>query len=685
MKQNSKRDMTVGESSPIPLKPTLARALSARSRHQRPLHQRRCQTDQVLGALWKMAEPQYSVWSSATTENDSEVEEVDALLTPYDKAQSEQNRDSTRINDSNRLPSTSSLGDEDISSDPKQKSFSSITDAVFSGKPVLIRSPSLRWLKQGNRARIENRANREVHSDKTQRIMGNSEPASKPPDGDSFASHKIKVVGTGIVPSTKSLITKPSPLRRRVNAWNIAPSLTPELKNVYTQYKDREFVPTENSRDVKTSPTDEYEDDFEAISSESENNDHLIIPTASVTRNKQFKRQQQVFKEKRRVKERDRQMQKQHLEKKQEDERERHRQKRESSKKREQDEDTSILRRTRIELDNENKSYSNTDNFLLLEATSAIALSPSSKSTSRLRKKISPERVSSSQSLPGKTKKNSPVTSATISERGSIENSGSFSNPCDSLTNALKTITSEDWLQKVNAMNEFNRLAAYQPQLLQAELHSVVLVLLSEIRNLRSSVSRAAINTFGILFQKCPRHMEADLDLITKTLLHKSGENAGFIREDIGKTLKHLVDGVSLQKAALAIVDGGASHRNAAVRGTTAEFLSMTVEKLGPSRCMTGCKDVAEKVISATAQFVMDRSPLARFYGRTIFSMLMEHPDFDRILQKNLSTSTIRHIRNVLDSIKKKGVGKRPEEGISFKSTKSDFSINRSVRAKKLT
>ncbi|XP_022236919.1 TOG array regulator of axonemal microtubules protein 1-like, partial [Limulus polyphemus] len=113
-------------------------------------------------------------------------------------------------------------------------------------------------------------------------------------------------------------------------------------------------------------------------------------------------------------------------------------------------------------------------------------------------------------------------------------------------------------LQKVGAMNDFSRLAKYHPQVLQPELHAAVLVVLPEIRNLRSTVSRAAITTLGEFFLKFTRHMEPDLDLITKTLLHKSGENVSFLREDIDRTLKYLVEGVSSQKAALAIVDGGA-------------------------------------------------------------------------------------------------------------------------------
>ncbi|XP_022245483.1 TOG array regulator of axonemal microtubules protein 1-like [Limulus polyphemus] len=295
---------------------------------------------------------------------------------------------------------------------------------------------------------------------------------------------------------------------------------------------------------------------------------------------------------------------------------------------------------------------------------------------------VLPGRAVSTQSLPTRTPKKVPVVSGALSERGNNDGTGPFTNPQSALKTALKTITSDDWQQKVDAMNDIERLAAHHPQDLQMELHSVVLALLPEVRNLRSSVSRMAINTLGELFQTFKRHMETDLDLITKTLLHKSGENIGFIREDIDNTMRHLVEGVSSQKAALAIVAGGASHRNPAVRKTAAQLLSVTVEKLGSARCLTGCKDVAEKVLPATASFVMDCSPLARYYGRKIFFILMEHPDFESSLQKSVSASTIRNISSILDSIRRKGIGEMPKEGFSANSSKTNLSRSRLLRSK---
>ena len=48
------------------------------------------------------------------------------------------------------------------------------------------------------------------------------------------------------------------------------------------------------------------------------------------------------------------------------------------------------------------------------------------------------------------------------------------------------------------------------------------------------------------------------------------------------------------------------SHRNVTVRKTTAQFLSMLADRMGPSRVMSGAKDVTEKIIPTTAQFLTD-------------------------------------------------------------------------------
>lgn len=52
------------------------------------------------------------------------------------------------------------------------------------------------------------------------------------------------------------------------------------------------------------------------------------------------------------------------------------------------------------------------------------------------------------------------------------------------------------------------RLATFHPNILQKELHNIVLALVDEVKNLRSSVSRSAIFTLGDLLIKMKKHIE---------------------------------------------------------------------------------------------------------------------------------------------------------------------------------
>ncbi|XP_022252651.1 uncharacterized protein LOC111088070 [Limulus polyphemus] len=121
MKQRCIKDMSVGESSPIPLKPTLARTVSAKRRHQWLARPRTPQkTTSVLSSLWSSGKSRQGVWSrAAELTDDSDVEEVEELM-PYDQSQSEQSSSSTGESSSDRLQSFSSLEDYCSSSDMKQ-------------------------------------------------------------------------------------------------------------------------------------------------------------------------------------------------------------------------------------------------------------------------------------------------------------------------------------------------------------------------------------------------------------------------------------------------------------------------------------------------------------------------------------------------------------------------------------
>lgn len=71
------------------------------------------------------------------------------------------------------------------------------------------------------------------------------------------------------------------------------------------------------------------------------------------------------------------------------------------------------------------------------------------------------------------------------------------------------------------------------------------------------------------------------------------------------------------------------SHRNVTVRKTTAQFLSLLADRMGASRLMSGAKDVTEKILPTTAQFLTDGGQETRCV--TLQSRQVKHTPLDHI------------------------------------------------------
>uniref|UniRef100_T1IXN3 TOG domain-containing protein n=1 Tax=Strigamia maritima TaxID=126957 RepID=T1IXN3_STRMM len=236
----------------------------------------------------------------------------------------------------------------------------------------------------------------------------------------------------------------------------------------------------------------------------------------------------------------------------------------------------------------------------------------------------------------------------------------SLSDPEAGLRDAINNLNSSQWNVKCEGAQLISRLAIHHHEVLMADLHTLTMIVLREVRNLRSSVSRAAILTFADLFTGLKRNMETqDLDNVCKGLLHKSGESNKFIQEDVEKALMCMVEWINPQRAATAIIQGGASHKNASVRKLTSQLLAEVALKLGPVKLL-GAKDLTDKILPTVAHFATDSSPFTRYYGRLLFHMLIFQPQFEVVLQRTVQPNVIRNIRNVLESVKAKGAGDKP-------------------------
>ncbi|XP_058019143.1 TOG array regulator of axonemal microtubules protein 1 isoform X5 [Ahaetulla prasina] len=246
-----------------------------------------------------------------------------------------------------------------------------------------------------------------------------------------------------------------------------------------------------------------------------------------------------------------------------------------------------------------------------------------------------------------------------------------FPKPEFALLEALQYLADNDWEKKIEGLNSIRCLSAYHSDALTAKLHETSLAVVQEVKNLRSVVSRAAVVCLGDLFNYLKKSMDQELDNTVKVLLHKAGESNTFIREDVDKALKAMVNNVTPARALSSLINGGQSHLNIAVRRCTAQHLSDVVEHMGPGRILSGIKDITDRILSAVAKFVQDGSQETRYYGRKMLFTLMTHTDFDKMLEKHVLPKDLPYVKETVSSLRQKGLGEMPIVTPSAKGRRS--------------
>ncbi|XP_021257112.1 TOG array regulator of axonemal microtubules protein 1 isoform X2 [Numida meleagris] len=246
-----------------------------------------------------------------------------------------------------------------------------------------------------------------------------------------------------------------------------------------------------------------------------------------------------------------------------------------------------------------------------------------------------------------------------------------FAKPEVALTEALALLADDDWEKKIEGLNFVRCLSAYHAAVLTVKLHETSLAVAQEVKNLRSGVSRAAVVCLGDLFTYLKKSMDQELDNTVKVLLHKAGESNTFIREEVDKALKAMVNNVTPARALCSLINGGQSHLHTAVRRCTAQHMSDIVERMGPEWILCGTKGVTDRTFPAIARFALDSSQQTRYYGRKMLFCMMTHPDFDKTLEKYVPAKDLPYIKEFVNNLRQKGLGEMPLDTPSAKGRRS--------------
>ncbi|XP_058012650.1 TOG array regulator of axonemal microtubules protein 2 isoform X2 [Ahaetulla prasina] len=240
-----------------------------------------------------------------------------------------------------------------------------------------------------------------------------------------------------------------------------------------------------------------------------------------------------------------------------------------------------------------------------------------------------------------------------------------LSHPEHELIDALKWLSSNDWHLKEKGLFNIICLATCHTEVLQGRLHDVSLAATKEVSNLRSKVSRFAIGTLAELFKAMKKHMDQEVEEISRVLLQKAGDTSEFIQKAADQSLGIMAQSVTPSRAMTALMANGVIHRNPLIRKCAAGHLLTVMEQIGAEKLLSGNRENTELLVQTLVKMAQDCHQDTRCYGRKMLNMLMCHSKFDGYLKQNVPS---HDLRDVMAAIKQKGTEDSVSQAASAKS-----------------
>ncbi|XP_071304392.1 TOG array regulator of axonemal microtubules protein 2-like [Agelaius tricolor] len=246
--------------------------------------------------------------------------------------------------------------------------------------------------------------------------------------------------------------------------------------------------------------------------------------------------------------------------------------------------------------------------------------------------------------------------------RGRGQKDRAFSDPQQSLQEALSMLGSDDWEVKKKGLFNIPRLAESHPEVLLGRLREICLAATSEVTNLRSKVSCSAIVTLGELFAILKKDMDSEADGVAAVLLPMVWNSPEFIQKAACQSLGMMVENVTPARAMTVLMDRGVKSRYVQVRKCAAELLLSLMEKMGVTT-LAGTPR-AERLAHVAGTLAQDCHKDTRHYGQEMVKMLLNNQKFKKLLEQSLSP---HDLEDILTRIKKKGMGNQKGECPSVK------------------
>ncbi|KAE8911903.1 hypothetical protein PF003_g4456 [Phytophthora fragariae] len=132
-------------------------------------------------------------------------------------------------------------------------------------------------------------------------------------------------------------------------------------------------------------------------------------------------------------------------------------------------------------------------------------------------------------------------------------------NPKQDLSKMLTQLRSEDWEANFDALSTVRRLAMHHASIIDAgKVHAIVVEILKQVSNLRSSVSKNALLALESMCSAFSRAIDSELENIVPVLLRRCADSNAFVCESAAASLHAVV----LKCSTPRVVSALGSHVN---------------------------------------------------------------------------------------------------------------------------
>ncbi|XP_070843774.1 TOG array regulator of axonemal microtubules protein 2-like [Chaetodon trifascialis] len=196
------------------------------------------------------------------------------------------------------------------------------------------------------------------------------------------------------------------------------------------------------------------------------------------------------------------------------------------------------------------------------------------------------------------------------------------------LSLSLQLLTSEDWTKKVKGLCIIRAVAQHHPHTLIPTLYPVCTSVSDEVRNPRSTVAVAAIDTLRYLYVYLRKNMDALVERTGVCLLQRIAQsNANdFIQQRVNMALQAMVQNCSSGRH-LSVLNTGLNNLNRAVRTSAAQQLHLLADMMGVNAIFEADESFTHKFLTAVCKMCVDADPKVRSHGHDILRKMTVHKD----------------------------------------------------------